>query len=533
MADNDVTSYLPSQKEWGPDREADWPKIENNVLHRFERKGYPIPEYRPEVWYDGRGRIVLDPDNHPILKYKVLPATLSSELSGRDMEAMKRLDLRLSRKDFRARMPRTIIKKDKGRNRVEKPIYTLSAIGMRTTRFRKEKGLVSWTKREGSDSIRSYMLERMPQANILANSTQGMPAPTFFEQKDSRTSNRGKHLARAGRRALPDETRREKAQRENERLQRLHEDHLETIKKTGGLKRKREEGGLEDEKDMETAKRMREDIALPASESTSALSLPKFDLNFSPVPQTIGLKHSREEASTDDEKDLEGPLKRHKAQTIPGQPMPRSISRPKAPARSFHRGVGRSIGHMASGNGFATKASAIPCASSTGHTIPAEPQQIQHHQVEENRFDDSAAFVVEAPDSTVQSTEFYFKDSLRGYVADQRGVDAELAPRQAENAEMPIAEDSNFSDPAPPTTEDHSQEIDDRAQFDQTRSEISSSSVAWDDAGFSRYLISSAAEWSQLITTLPETEGTSEIEGGSYASFIDIDDEREKYASEL
>lgn len=245
---------------------------------------------------------------------------------------------------------------------------------MRTTRFRKENGLISWTKREGSDSIRSYMLERMPQANILANSTQGMPAPTLFEQEDSRTSNRGKHLARAGRHALPDETRKERAQRENERLQRLRDNHLETIKKAGGLKRKREGGRLEDEKEMETAKRMREDIALPASESSSALSSPRFDLCYSPAPQTTGHKRRREEASSDDNKDVKRPLKHHRAQTRPNQATKKSFSGPKAPARGFHRRAVGSIGAMAPGNGFAGTASAIAWPFFTSHMIQLEPQ---------------------------------------------------------------------------------------------------------------------------------------------------------------
>lgn len=70
------------------------------------------------------------------------------------MEAVKRLDLRASRKDFRVRMPRKILNKGNGNSRVEKPLYTLSAISMRTVRLRKENGLISWNKREGSDSIR-------------------------------------------------------------------------------------------------------------------------------------------------------------------------------------------------------------------------------------------------------------------------------------------------------------------------------------------------------------------------------------------
>ena len=35
------------------------------------------------------------------------------------------------------------------------------------------------------------------------------------------------------------------------------------------------------------------------------------------------------------------------------------------------------------------------------------------------------------------------------------------------------------------------------------------------------------------ITRAPATEETEEIQDGTYASFLDIDDEREKYAFEL
>lgn len=89
------------------------------MLHRFEKNGYPIPDDKPEAWYD-KGQIVLDMDKNPILKYDITPATLSSELSGRDTEALKRLDLRISRKNFRARMLSSIMPSGKCRNKVRK-----------------------------------------------------------------------------------------------------------------------------------------------------------------------------------------------------------------------------------------------------------------------------------------------------------------------------------------------------------------------------------------------------------------------------
>lgn len=436
MAANDVTSYLPSQKEWGPDRDNDWPKIEDNVLHRFERDNYPVPEYTPAVWYD-RGRVVLDPDNHPILRYEVLPATLSSALSGRDMEAMKRLDLRISRKDFRARMPRTIFKKGIGNGWVEKPLYSLSTIGMRTDRFRKANGLISWTGREGSDNIRSYVRKSMPRANILTNSTQGMPVPTLFEQEDSRTSNKGKHLNRAGRRALSGDTRRGRAQKENERLQRLLVDHIEVNKEArtqNDLKRKREEAWLDDAKDLQEAKRTREHFALLPPWSTSALALPpqvipsphaqpRSELDCYSVPRKFDYKRSRENAFSDDQQEVNRPLKCQKVQMVPDQPIARSTRPPRVSLGYFRRRAERNAGDMTYGGGFNTTASPIICASSTYYTIQMVPQQIRSHDIKENRSDDRIAVNVERSNLNNESVDFRLEQSIGDWRDEQYKVE--------------------------------------------------------------------------------------------------------------
>ena len=419
LAANDVTSFLPSQKEWGPDRDTDWPKIENNVLHRFERDNYPVPDYRPTLLYH-QGRVVLDAENHPILDYKVLPATLSSELSGRDMEAMKRLDLRISRKDLRARMPTTILKRGDGNALVERPLYTLSAIGMRASRFRKENGLISWTEREGTDSIRSYATKLMPQSNLTANSTLGMPAPTLFEQEDSRTSNRGKYLARAGRHALPDDTRKERARKEDQRLQRLYADHIEgsaLSESRNGSNRKRKGVLPGDEKEPKRVKRMRENSDFPASLSTSAPALPSPYMpvaqapprceadDYKVLPKT-NRKRSREEASMNGGQDLQGPTKRHKAaHTADDQLMTRSISRSKASPRPVHRRAGRSDGGLAAGHGFSGTASTITPTSLVDPAIQVESHQIRQHHVGESGFAGSVDFGVEVSDSQNQAVD--------------------------------------------------------------------------------------------------------------------------------
>lgn len=400
IAANDVTSYLPFQKEWGPDRDRDWPKIKDNVLHRLERQNYPIPDYEPEIWYDA-GRIVLDPDNHTILKYEIIPATLSSELSGRDMEAMRRLDSRITLKDFRVRMPSTVLAEDKGRLLVKKPLCTLSAIGMRTTRFRKENGMISWTSREGSDTIRQYILDHMPRANIDANSTQGMSLPTFFEQEDSRISNKGKYLNRAGGRALSDDVRMERARKAEEKLQKLHAAHIAVEQLTthvcakrgledDGMSEPREEsrqtkqfGGnvlmqvtahvcakrrLEDDavsepqEESQQAKRFKGSVPLqvfqPNLNITSSIPLipspqvPSQRENQSPsVPPVAGKKRRREQTLSEDEENDEFPSERRHSQVVPSQLTTSSSDPSELPPRRFHpQRPRRSVREMGSGN---------------------------------------------------------------------------------------------------------------------------------------------------------------------------------------
>lgn len=159
---NDVTSYLPSQKEWGPDRERNWP----GILHRLERRELPFPDYDVgNLYYNGR--VVLDLDNHPVLDYIDLPATLSTRFSGQYMEAITRLDPRISHNDFLVRMPARRVGRD---SYTVRPPYSLSTIAMRMSRFRQEHGLLSWTKREGSKNIRDNVLSRLPWENIENNS---------------------------------------------------------------------------------------------------------------------------------------------------------------------------------------------------------------------------------------------------------------------------------------------------------------------------------------------------------------------------
>lgn len=429
---DDLTSYLPSQKEWGPDRDIHWPKIEGNVLHRFERKGYPIPDYKPELWYD-EGRIVLDLDDNPILKFKVIPTTLSSELSGRDMEAMKRLDLRISLKDFRARMPSTIMVGGKNKSKVRRSLYTLSTLGMRTTRFRQENGLISWTNKQGSASIRSYMLEHMSQTNIDANSTQGMRLQSRFQQQDSRSSNKGKTPSRAGSRALPDAIRKERAAKEEEKMEKLRADDTNVeLTVRSGVKRKHNEDSSQAGGNLHQHKRAKTAVAQSASQATTDFNLPSQSakcpdapscldsrLNH-PVPPVRGYKRSHEELSSDDDENVGRSTKRHKAYN---QPVVDMINRHKAPLRSVHRRPEYSTGGMAFGSRLSPSINPTSRASQTSHMNQTEQRQILSHPVSENRHDGSMGFNIgesnpsEAQGQQLQSVESRLGALLEGWLA--------------------------------------------------------------------------------------------------------------------
>lgn len=57
-----------------------------------------------------RGKIVLDTENDPVLKWDETPLVLSSAYEEYGMEVVRRLNPRISYRDFRARMPRSILK---------------------------------------------------------------------------------------------------------------------------------------------------------------------------------------------------------------------------------------------------------------------------------------------------------------------------------------------------------------------------------------------------------------------------------------
>jgi len=216
----DVTTYLGLWRHWRPNRKDGWQGVQAEVLYRFERDGYPIPNYTPEYLMD-EGRIVLDLDNHPVKNWRELPLCLSSALEGSDIETVRRINPGITLIDIRARMPKHTLtgpRKDK-----VTPLFGLTALGNRTVRFREKNVCPSWLERTGSDRLRDYVWSLMSQQQRNAKSTQGLGMLTELQLAEFKEQTKGKFLERAGSRALTDEERKKRHAADAEKLSQLRE----------------------------------------------------------------------------------------------------------------------------------------------------------------------------------------------------------------------------------------------------------------------------------------------------------------------
>lgn len=186
------------------------------LLFRLERKDYPVPGYKPAIWFD-RGRVVLDTDNNPLKLGANLPLTLASNADPWLLETLRREDTRITLKDLRARMPSQV--QDKEGNL--KPLGTLSALGMQLSRFRMSVACPAWNEREGSDNIRDYVKGLLSDEGLATNSTEELTGLSTWQQAKSKKLNKGLYLERAGNRALPANERKRRDKDETKRLKEL------------------------------------------------------------------------------------------------------------------------------------------------------------------------------------------------------------------------------------------------------------------------------------------------------------------------
>lgn len=106
-----------------------------------------------------------------------------------------------------------------------------SSISIKMSRFRAEKGILSWIARYRSQTTGNALWERLPEQSRQENSNGGLQPPTLDEQQEIRNGKRGKFFSHAGKRALNSKER-------NRRHEILGESTQETPR--GGTLRNRE-----------------------------------------------------------------------------------------------------------------------------------------------------------------------------------------------------------------------------------------------------------------------------------------------------
>lgn len=187
----------------------------HKILFRLDRAGFPEPDYKVgHMMHDGR--VVLDSDNVPVNDYRHIPKTLASNTDAYLMECISRLDTRIQQSDFRARMPTSRLTK-KGL----KPTGGMSFIGQRLRRFRVMHAIVPWKGRENSEKFKNYVKGLLSAEGLRNNSTEELDSLSKLQQEEIFSILRGKHLSRAGGRALTPEERKKRAQKHEEKIMKL------------------------------------------------------------------------------------------------------------------------------------------------------------------------------------------------------------------------------------------------------------------------------------------------------------------------
>lgn len=248
----------------------------DKLLFRLECNGYPVPDYKPEVWLD-RGRVVLDSDNHPVKAWANIPLTLASNADPWLLGYMRRVDTRITPKDLRARMPLQV--KDKKSN--SKPLGSLSPLGMQMTRFRISATCPAWNVREGSNAIEEYVKDRLSEEGLAANSTEELTGLSLWQQAECKKPNKGQYLERAGGRALSANERKRRDDIETRRLDELRpqtgtdeENEVKVVQPTQ-YKRGSRESTSGPSTSLEVARRKRDYADIADPEEPEASQAPK------------------------------------------------------------------------------------------------------------------------------------------------------------------------------------------------------------------------------------------------------------------
>lgn len=226
--------FLVDQGPWGEDRQ-----YRPAILFEFERRDRMDPDYKVEPMMD-KGRIVLDPDNHPVRNFREIPVTISSAVEGWLMEAIRRTNSKISAADFRARMLRSPTRDGNG------TLITANAVDMRMTRWRQEHRCISWVTRGGSKAFKDHLWGLMTKEMRENNTTRGLEdVQDKGELAKMQLANQGQHLSKAGSRAIPDHVRKRREKKVIEKANRFDELQART-ERSETRKRKRAISGHEE-----------------------------------------------------------------------------------------------------------------------------------------------------------------------------------------------------------------------------------------------------------------------------------------------
>lgn len=212
---NDETAFLESQEGWNGEDKQCWSTIADGILNRFEPRTYKGPQQTVGWMYFGH-MVVLDQDKHPVRDFKDMPATLSSAVEPWLLEAISRIDGRISKVDFQARMPWT----STSQNGKCKQLITPAALGNTTMRCRELHGLITWTPKAGSDPWKKFILSRMSPDQIANNSTEGLGEFSHEEIRAAKTGN-GANISRKAENSKLSDTSRSERRRKQARVDKI------------------------------------------------------------------------------------------------------------------------------------------------------------------------------------------------------------------------------------------------------------------------------------------------------------------------
>ena len=202
----DITCYLESQRDWDLERDNGWTGVELLYTFDFENSDYQPPQYEVNWMYD-EGRVVLDLNGHPVKDFRDIPLTLSSEVEGALMQAIRDLDPRIKFPDLLARLSVLLSRiLDQELLTGNSPEYfrggapaTTGTLCERTNRFRQRNCVPARTQnRKGAPDRTQYIWSQLSEAGRAQNSTRELQKLSSARARHRKKGNKGRFKANAG-----------------------------------------------------------------------------------------------------------------------------------------------------------------------------------------------------------------------------------------------------------------------------------------------------------------------------------------------